>query len=395
MKHHGNGKVSRGSRAIQIKPLTPGASVADLIDNYYNAYNAARIREICHLMAQRVMKKNVTVGVSLAGALTPAGFGSLLIPLMEKGFIDYIISTGANLYHDLQYGLGFQFQRGTPFADDVELFKKRLIRIYDIIIDFDSLLHSDQYLYNLIDQKEYQRKMSTSELHHLIGRDVDKLERATKRKGTTLLAAAYRCDVPIYTSSPGDSTIGMNVAARALDGGALEFDVSLDVNESCAIVYEAKRTGKSAAVMLGGGSPKNFLLQTEPQLQEVLGLDLTGHDFYVQITDARPDTGGLSGATPGEAVSWGKVDPEMLPHAIVAYCDTTVAFPLVASYILTKCRPRPLKRLYKRRERLVVELRETVAARRAAGKRSARGTIMPPAPSASYRRPRSTRKHAR
>jgi deoxyhypusine synthase len=345
MNRHGSGR-------IEIKSLRPNMKVADLIDAHYNAYNAARVREICHLLERKVMRKDVTVGVSLAGALIPAGFSSLLIPLMERGFIDY------------------------PFADDIDLYKKRLIRIYDIIVEFDSLLESDQYLYRLIDQKDYQKKMATSELHNLLGRDMDRLERKTGRKGSTFLAAAYRCDVPIYTSSPGDSTIGMNVAARALIGGKLEFDVSLDVNETCAIVHEAKKKGRSAVVMLGGGSPKNFILQTEPQLQEILGLDVVGHDYYVQITDARPDTGGLSGATPGEAVSWGKVDPKMLPDTVVCYSDTTLAFPLVASYVLSRCRVRPLKRLYKKRQKLVEDLQEIVVARRSSRKRSKRGTIV-------------------
>jgi deoxyhypusine synthase len=369
MNRHGSGR-------IEIKSLRPNMKVADLIDAHYNAYNAARVREICHLLERKVMRKDVTVGVSLAGALIPAGFSSLLIPLMERGFIDYIVSTGANLYHDLHFGLGFDLWRGTPFADDIDLYKKRLIRIYDIIVEFDSLLESDQYLYRLIDQKDYQKKMATSELHNLLGRDMDRLERKTGRKGSTFLAAAYRCDVPIYTSSPGDSTIGMNVAARALIGGKLEFDVSLDVNETCAIVHEAKKKGRSAVVMLGGGSPKNFILQTEPQLQEILGLDVVGHDYYVQITDARPDTGGLSGATPGEAVSWGKVDPKMLPDTVVCYSDTTLAFPLVASYVLSRCRVRPLKRLYKKRQKLVEDLQEIVVARRSSRKRSKRGTIV-------------------
>ena len=102
-------------------------------------------------------------------------------------------------------------------------------------------------------------------------------------------------------------------------------------------------------VMLGGGSPKNFLLQTEPQIQEILGFDEKGFDYFMQFTDARPDTGGLSGATPGEAVSWGKVDPDMLPHAIVTYVDSTIALPLLTTYALERHKPRKLKRLYDRR----------------------------------------------
>ena len=374
-RHAVDGKRHPVNGKIEIRHLNPNSKVADFIDLHYNAYNAARLREICHLMAERVQKPGVTVGVSLSGAIIPAGFASMLVPLIEKGFIDYIVSTGANLYHDLHFGLGYDLYRSTPFADDVDLYKKRLIRIYDIIVEFDVLLKCDQFLYQLIDRPEFQRKMSTAELHYLIGRYVHHGEKQTRRRGSTLLGAAYRAGVPIFTSSPGDSTIGMNIAARALTGGKLEIDVSLDVNESCAIVYEAKQKGKSAVFILGGGSPKNFLLQTEPQLQEILGLDVSGHDYYIQITDARPDTGGLSGATPGEAVSWGKINPEMLPNAVVCYSDTTMAFPLVASYVLARCKPRPLKRLYDRREALVKVLEETVRNRTARGQRSERGTI--------------------
>ncbi|MEP7038109.1 MAG: deoxyhypusine synthase family protein, partial [Acidobacteriota bacterium] len=110
-----------------------------------------------------------------------------------------------------------------------------------------------------------------------------------------------------------------------------------------------KKGGKSAIFILGGGSPKNFALQTEPQIQEVLGIDEKGHDYFLQVTDARPDTGGLSGATPAEAVSWGKIDPDQLPDAVVAYVDSTVALPLITAYALARHEPREPKRLYDRR----------------------------------------------
>jgi hypothetical protein len=131
------------------------------------------------------------------------------------------------------------------------------------------------------------------------------------------------------------------------------------VNETAAIVFHAKAGGgKSGVLLIGGGSPKNFVLQTEPQIQEVLGIEEKGHDYFLQITDARPDTGGLSGATPSEAVSWGKVDPQMLPHAVVAYVDSTIALPLLTAYILENVPPRPLKRLYDHREEMLEALRE-------------------------------------
>jgi deoxyhypusine synthase len=180
-----------------------------------------------------------------------------------------------------------------------------------------------------------------------------------KLKDKSLVGAANELGVPIYTSSPGDSSIGMNVAAKALAGNKLQFDVNADVNETAAIVYGAKKSGeKSAILIVGGGSPKNFVLQTEPQIQEVLGLDEKGHDYYLQFTDARVDTGGLSGATPAEAVTWGKVDPDKLPDAVVCYLDSTVALPLLTAYALAKRKPRKLKRLYDRRGDLVAGMKK-------------------------------------
>ena len=367
-------RVKHRGRKIEIIPMKGGETVADLIDNHFNAYNAARTWEICRILREKVLRPKVTVGLSLSGAMIPAGMASSLIPLIEKGFIDYMVSTGANLYHDTHFGLGMDLFRGSPFADDIELFRKRIIRIYDINFDLDVLLRSDNFVYAIIDQPEFQKKMATSELHYLLGKYVDRTEKKYNRRGKTLLAAAYRCKVPIYTSSPGDSTIGLNIAARRLVGGKLEVDVSRDVNETAAIAYRAQRKGESAVIMLGGGSPKNFILQTEPQLQEILGFEVRGHDYYMQITDARPDTGGLSGATPAEAVSWGKVDPKKLPDSVVCYGDTAMVFPLVASYVLTRCRKRPLKKLYDHLDSMVDDLTNVLLERRRKGRRGERGT---------------------
>ncbi len=344
---------------IKPKPISGSLPVGDLVDQYFLAYNGARLRESCQLLAHHILKGHVTVGWSLAGALTPAGLGlGCLIPLMEAGFIDYLISTGANLYHDLHFALDMELYTGSPDVDDLELREKSIIRIYDIVLDQKVLLDSDQYLYNIISQPDFQRRMPTSELHWLLGKFVAETERQLGTENHSLLAAAHRLDVPIYTSSPGDSTIGLNLAACALVGNALRFDVSRDVNETTAIVHAAKDSdGESAVVILGGGSPKNFLLQTEPQLQEVLGIPDRGHEYFVQFTDARPDTGGLSGATPSEALTWGKLTPEGLSKSIVAYVDVTIALPIITAYVMEKCKPRPLKRLYQKREEMYERLK--------------------------------------
>jgi deoxyhypusine synthase len=350
-------------RRIDPKPIGSDMSVVDLVDESFLAYNAARLREACHLFTHKMLEPEVTVGLTVTGALTPAGLGiSALIPLIKAGFVDWIISTGANLYHDTHFGIGLAMHQGNAQTSDIVLRKEEVVRIYDVFFDYSVLLDTDAFFRQIIGAKEFQKTMSTAEFHYLCGRYVHERERKLGQKDKSLLAVAYEYGVPIYTSSPGDSSIGMNVAAKALQGNKLAFDPSLDVNETAAIVLAAKRnlvtnwtrakkkpSGRSGVFILGGGSPKNFMLQTEPQIQEVLGIDERGHDYFLQVTDARPDTGGLSGATPGEAVSWGKIDPDRLPDAIVCYLDSTVALPIITAYALAKHAPREPKRLYDRR----------------------------------------------
>jgi len=350
----------RGAR-IDPRPITGRETLPELIDNAFLAYNAGRLGEACRLFTERMLEAEVTVGMSLTGAMTPAGLGmSTLIPLMEAGFVDWMVSTGANLYHDAHFGLGLAMHRGSPFVDDVELREHGVVRIYDIFFDYEVLLSTDAYIREVSAGPEFQRPMSTAEYHYLLGGYILEREKALGLKRKSVLGVAHDCAVPIYTSSPGDSSIGMNVAEQALAGSRLRFDPSADVNETSAIVFDAKVSGgKSGVLIVGGGSPKNFVLQTEPQIQEVLGISEKGHDYYLQITDARPDTGGLSGATPAEAVSWGKVDPDKLPGTVVAYLDNTVAFPILAAYALARRKPRKLKRLYDRRGDMMRELTDS------------------------------------
>jgi deoxyhypusine synthase len=329
-----------------------------MVDRFFLAYNAGRLGEACQLIARKVLRPNVTVGLTLSGALTPTGLGyAAIVPLIEAGFVDWIVSTGANLYHDMHRSLGHQlFQAGVE-NDDVALRREKVIRIYDIVMDYDVLLQTDAFLYRCLEAPEFQRRMTTAELHYRLGRYTLEREQALGIPYRSVLSAAHQAQVPIYTSSPGDSTIGLNIAALRAGGYEVGFDPEADVNESTAIVYDAKRDGgESAIIVLGGGSPKNFALQTEPQLQEILGIEEKGHDYYVQFTDARVDTGGLSGATPQEAVTWGKVDPEKLPDAVVCYVDTTIALPIMTAYLLTRCAPRPLRQLYQRRGEMVEAL---------------------------------------
>jgi deoxyhypusine synthase len=358
MAKKGNNKFAGYPR---LNPLGIGKdiSAADLVDQVFLAYNGGRVREAAKLLAEKMLPNDGYIGMSLTGALTPAGLGkSCLIPLMKAGFVDWIVSTGANLYHDLHYALDMKLYAGSPFLDDVTLHRDGVIRIYDVLFDYNVLLDTDAFVRGVIQGREFQRAMGTDEFHYLLGKYVSERSRKLGLKDSSVMATAYECGIPVFTSSPGDSSIGMNVAAMALRDLKLLFDVNRDVNQTSAIVYDAKSNGyKSSVFILGGGSPKNFMLQTEPQIQEVMGVEEKGHDYFLQCTDARPDTGGLSGATPAEAVSWGKVDPSTLPDCVVAYVDSTISLPLLTAYVLSRVKPRKLKRLYDRRDELLENLR--------------------------------------
>jgi len=339
-------------------PVGKRMPASELIEKTFLAYNAGRLREGARLLSERMLKPDVTVGLSLTGALTPAGLGvSCVVPLLKAGFVDWIVSTGANLYHDAHFGLGLPMHAGSPFLDDRVLRDEGVVRIYDVLFDYEVLLDTDAFFRQVLDLPEFQARMGTAEFHYRLGRYMAEREKTLGQGEVSVLAAAWRYGVPVYTSSPGDSSIGMNVAAMRLGGRGVTFDVSLDVNETAAIVYDAKRRGgKSGVWILGGGSPKNFMLQTEPQIQEVLGLDEKGHDYFLQVTDARPDTGGLSGATPSEAVSWGKVDPDKLPDTVVCYLDSTVALPLLCAFAFDRVGKRTRRRLYDRRAEMLAVL---------------------------------------
>ena len=346
-------------RRILPKNLTGKDKLVDIIDKTFLAYNSARLRECCQLFSEKMLDDDVTIGMSFSGALTPAGLGcSSIVPLIKAGYVDWLVSTGAILYHDMHFALNYPVRAGSFKMDDTELRDNDIVRVYDVLLGYsDCLMATDEILREILTQPEFQKEMGTAELHYLLGKYCAEWERKAGLKDVSVLAAAYRAGVPCYTSSPGDSTIGMNVAGVELRGNKLRLNPSIDVNETTAYVLAAKRSGgKSGVVLWGGGSPKNFMLQTEPQIQEVLRIKEYGQDYFLQVTDARPDTGGLSGATPSEAVSWGKVDPDRLPDAVVCYTDTTIAMPLFTHYALAKHKPRKLRRLYDQREKMMKAL---------------------------------------
>jgi deoxyhypusine synthase len=369
MPHRAPGASARSRKKVlsgkPIRYYRPKGSqdVRHLVDEGFQAFNAARLSEACAVFSEKMLDpaQDTTIALTVAGALTPAGLGGCVIEMMDRGLVDFIISTGANLYHDLHYALNFTLRRGSPFLDDVQLYEDGVIRIYDVLFPATVLLETDAYIRDFIVRSGLDGPTTTSELHYRLGRDL--LERFPGCEEHSVVARAALAGVPVYTSSPGDSSIGMNVAYHELmNNGGLMIDPNRDVNEVCAIVLNGTRNG---CVILGGGSPKNFYLQGQPTLWEVYGIPKGGNEYFIQFTTDSVVWGGLSGATPAEAVSWGKVNPGVLPDTVVAYCDSTIAFPIFCEYAVGSPNGRrPRKELVHKRDALVASLkREAMAAR--------------------------------
>ena len=309
-------------------------------------------------------KDDTTIGLTIAGALTPAGMSGMIVSMMENGFIDFIIATGANLYHDTHFALNFPLYKGTWQVDDTVLYKHGVVRIYDIFLTTDTLLNTDKWTQKvLLDPKAPRGAIASSEFHNYLGKC---LLKDAPNPEISILAQAAKYNIPVYTSSPGDSTYGMDLAIynKALFGKMerkgsidLHIDSNLDVKETAGIVLGAKKNG---AILLGGGSPKNFYMQTQPFLWECVGVEKGGHDYFIQITMDSPQWGGLSGATPSEAVSWGKINPSELKDTVVVYADTTLATPILFAYAMEKAKARPQKNLYLKRQKLIYRLEKEI-----------------------------------
>jgi deoxyhypusine synthase len=363
-------------KAIKYYRPRGSADIRHLIDGGFQAFNAGRLSEACHIFTDKMLapENDTTIGLTIAGALTPAGLGGCIIELMDRGLVDFVISTGANLYHDLHYALNFTLHRGSPFLDDVELYEQGIIRIYDVLFPASVLLETDAYIRDFLTRSGLSGPVSSSEFHYRLGQDL--LERLPGCEEYSVVARAALAGVPVYTSSPGDSSIGMNIAYHELmNGGTLMIDPNQDVNEVCAIILAGTKNG---CVILGGGSPKNFYLQGQPTLWEIYGIPKGGNDYFIQLTTDQVVWGGLSGATPAEAVSWGKVNPGVLPDTVVAYCDSTIAFPLFCEYAVGSPHDRRVrKELVHKRPALVADLlRQAKDAR--ASKSGAEITSQPP-----------------
>jgi deoxyhypusine synthase len=345
-------------RMIEPVNLWKDMKVVDLVRTFGGmGYNARRLAEACDLFL-KMIDEDVTICWTLSGALTPIGMSGMLIKAMEFGFIDWIVSTGANVYHDAHRAFDFPMVQGDFRVDDDELREAGVARIYDVfILDDETLLSTDKMMLEAFrSTKDLRPPYSTADLYSKLGREIKAVAPFPEK---SFVVKAQELDVPIFVPSHGDSSVGMNLALKYIEGDPVDPSPSLDILESAAIVKNGKKNG---AVELGGGVPKNFFMQTQPMLWQILNDNQGGHDYFIQITDARPDTGGLSGATPSEAKSWGKVKEATRNNAVV-YADSSIAAPILLAYALSLRGPRKPKHIMKKKDAWTKEIIEAYKAR--------------------------------
>jgi len=340
-------------RKIEPPKVSANMTVPDLIKFYGSTgFNARRLAEAAEILREMI-DANSTVCLTLAGAMTPIGLGRTISAMIEKGFIDWIVATGANVYHDLHFAYDLPVRQGHFDVDDDVLYSKQIVRIYDVYIKEMGTLQAQ----DLIVQKEIGRaknvppNASTADIAYALGKAAKENARHPDK---SFLVKAYEHGVPVYMPAISDSSIGLNMLPLLLEAKGAFPNVILDIAESAAILWKSKRSG---GLELGGGVPKNFFQQTGPALYQILRMKEGGQDYLIQLTDARPDTGGLSGATLQEGKSWGKIKTSHRGNVIV-YGDSSVYFPLLCSYAMSVCKPRKHKRIYKKKDSWVQEMKK-------------------------------------
>jgi deoxyhypusine synthase len=341
-------------KKIEPPLISKNMTISQLVDFFGSTgYNARRLFEAANIMKQMI-DDGSTICLTLAGAMTPIGMGNTIKTLIENGFIDWIVTTGANVYHDLHFAYDLPVRQGHFQVDDDVLFSKQIVRIYDVYIkEIGTLQAQDIIVQREIKKmgKSYPESYSTADMSHSLGKAT--YENSTNPE-KSFLAAAYKNDVPVFIPAISDSSIGLNMLPLLFEDVTRFPNVMLDIAESTAILWKSKVSG---GIELGGGVPKNFFQQTGPALYQILKLKDGGHDYVIQITDARPDTGGLSGATIQEGKSWGKIKTSHKNNVIV-YGDSSICFPIIAAYVLSECKKRPTKRLLSKKNAWVEDMKK-------------------------------------
>lgn len=358
------------ARVVRPHAITGQERSADLLRSAFPAYVGRQVRTGWELMG-RCAAGHHTVFLTMSGAMTPAGLHrSCVVPLIQRGFVDVLTTTGANLYHDAHRVIGHAIREINPNAGDTLLREARIIRIYDLGFDEQVLLDTDLLFCRILMGEEFQRPMTTPELHWLLGRRLHALEQELGVDEPCLLSACYQNDVPIFVGAPQDGSIFLNVVKlRALlrEQFRLSLDVAADVYAMAALQWVVQREGQTAVWILGGGVPKNYTLQGEPTLSQILGVEARGFDVDVQFCVDPVDNGALSSCPAGEGHTWGKVSAECVEtSSVYVHCDVTAVLPFVVHALFEEHPARAPKRLMQRLPAAIAALDEEVAERRAA-----------------------------
>ncbi|HEX4621688.1 MAG TPA: deoxyhypusine synthase family protein [Myxococcaceae bacterium] len=329
------------SRRVDPRPITGKESPGELLEHAFSAYVGRQERTAFELM-RRSVEENCSIFLTLSGAMTPAGLHqSCLIPLIERGVISALTTTGANLYHDAHRIMGHGIREVDPNAGDLALRLARIIRIYDLGFWEEALLDTDRLFSAIIRGPDFQRKMTTPEFHHLLGREVHAIEQELGVQQPSLLSTCYRYGIPIFVGAVQDGSIFLNVVKlKRLLGAAFKFEIDIndDVYAMAAIQHYCRHhfSKRLAVWILGGGVPKNYTLQGEPLLDQILGVPTTGFDIDVQFCVDPVDNGALSSCPAGEGHTWGKVSVEAVQTgSMYVHCDVTAVFPWLTHALLS------------------------------------------------------------
>jgi len=340
------------SRRVDPRPITGRERPAELLEHAFPAY-VGRQERIAFELMRRSIEEDCSVFLTLSGAMTPAGLHqSCLIPLIERGIVSALTTTGANLYHDAHRVIGHAIREVNPDAGDLALRLARIIRIYDLGFWEETLLDTDRLFSAIIRGPEFQRRMTTPEFHYLLGGAIARIERSLGVKQPSLLSTCHRYGVPIFVGAVQDGSIFLNVVKLKKllgDDFKFELDISDDVYAMAAIQHYCRHHfGRKLAIwILGGGVPKNYTLQGEPLLDQILNVPTTGFDIDLQFCVDPVDNGALSSCPAGEGHTWGKVSVEAVESgSVYVHCDVTAIFPWLTHALLSdramKRKPRRL-----------------------------------------------------
>lgn len=342
----------RGAREVAPPAITGKERPAELLRTAFSAFVGRQVRTVWQLM-ERSIEEDATVFATLSGAMTPAGLHqSCIVPLIQRGLIDVLTTTGANLYHDAHRVIGHRIREIRPEAGDTALRAARIIRIYDLGFEEDVLLDTDILFAKILLEPEFQKPMTTVDTNYLLGRHLELLESKLGVTEPCLLSACYKAGVPVFVGAPQDGSIFLNaVKLKALLGDDFRhsLDATGDVFSMAAVQWLAQNEGKTAVWIFGGGVPKNYTLQGEPTLSQMFGLNARGFDIDLQICVDPVDNGALSSCPAGEGHTWGKVSAECVEtSSVYAHCDVTAVLPWITCALLDEGRRRQRRDWYSR-----------------------------------------------